>query len=293
MTNQQLAHKFANRIKPSGKGSNMFFNNHTIYSYGYHFPLAKFVKDANDIDVIMLNIRSYSKSTSKHQQCVMSAIPSNIKKIKCIHPEKSFFADYENLLYRLNNANNFINKAKKAIKYKNKLINNAKFQIDNFNDYVNTFKVDLSKFIEGFGKIDLNNFYNEVSNEIETFEGSEYYQNWLLNAEKREADKIAKNLIEQAENIAKFRSFQLNYVYNIPFNLLRLNVEKNQIETSTGVNISVTVFKNYYEKLKNNTLFFGEKIEHYIYLSKNDIYINIGCHKIELTEIENIINQLK
>jgi hypothetical protein len=82
------------------------------------------------------------------------------------------------------------------------------------------------------------------------------------------------------------------YVYNIPFNLLRLNVEKNQIETTTGVKISVPVFKKYYEKMKNNTLVFGEKIEHYVYLSKNDVYINIGCHKIELTEIENIINQI-
>ena len=82
------------------------------------------------------------------------------------------------------------------------------------------------------------------------------------------------------------------YVYNIPFNLLRLNVEKNQIETSSGVKISVSVFKKYYEKMKNNTLVFGEKIDYYVYLSKNDIYINIGCHKIELTEIENIINQL-
>ena len=104
--------------------------------------------------------------------------------------------------------------------------------INNFNDYVNTFKVDVSKYVESFGQIDLNNFYNEVSKDIDIYENSQYYQTWLLNAEKREADKIAKNLIKQAENIAKFRSFELNYVYNIPFNLLRLNVEKNQIETN-------------------------------------------------------------
>lgn len=292
MNNSQLAHNFANKVKPTGKGSNMFYNNDTIYSYGYHFPIAKFVKDANENEVIMVNVRSYSNSTSKHQQHLRSAIPSNIKKISCIRPENSFFANYENLLYRLNNANNFINKAKKAIKNKSQLISNAKYEINNFNDYVNTFKVDISKFVEGFGKIDLNNFYHEVSKDVDQFENSEYYKTWLLNAEKRETEKIAKNLIKQAENIAKFRNFELMYVYNIPFNLLRLNVEKNQIETSTGVKISVSVFKKYYEKMKNNTLVFGEKIDHYVYLSKNDIYINIGCHKIELTEIENIINQL-
>lgn len=292
MNNSTVAHNFANRIKPTGKGSNMFYNNDTIYSYGYHFPLAKFVKDAKDNDVIMLNIDSYSISTAKHQIIVRTAIPSNIPVIRCIHPENSFFANYENLLYRLNNANNFINKAKKAIKIKSQLINNAKHEINSFNDYVNMLKVDVSKFVEGFGKIDLSNFYNEVTNELETFENSEYYQEWLLNAEKREADKIAKNLLKQAENIAKFRNHKTMYVYDIPYNLLRYNNVQNEVETSSGVKISVPVFKKYYEKMKNNTLVFGEKIDHYVYLSKNDIYINIGCHKIEFTEIENIINQL-
>lgn len=292
MNNSELAHNFANKVKSFGKGSNMFYNNDTIYSYGYHFPLAKFVKDANENEIIMLNIRNYSNTTSKHQNHLRNAIPTNIKKISCIDPQNTFSANYNNLLYRLNNANNFINKAKKAIKNKMQLISNAKYEINNFNDYVNTFKVDVSKYVVSFGQIDLNNFYNEVSKDIDIYENSEYYKTWLLNAEKREADKIAKNLIKQTENITKFRNFELMYVYNIPFNLLRLNVEKNQIETSTCVKISVPVFKKYYEKMKNNTLLFGEKIDHYVYLSKNDVYINIGCHKIELIEIENIINQI-
>jgi hypothetical protein len=157
---------------------------------------------------------------------------------------------------------------------------------------VNTFKVDVSKFVEGFGKIDLNNFYNEVSKDVETFEKSEYYQNWLLNAEKRKAEKIATNLLKQAKNIEKFRNFELMYVYELPYNLLRYNKEQNEVQTSSGVKISLPVFMRYYNKLKNNDLNKGEKIEHYTYLGKDDKTVFVGCHTIELTEIENIINQL-
>jgi hypothetical protein len=291
MDNSTLAHNFTNRIKPAGKGSNMFYNNDTIYSYGYHFPIAKFVNNTVGEQIILLNIRSYSNTTSQHQHKVRSAIPNNIKIVRCIDLENNFTANYNNLIYRLNNAQNFIHKAKKAIKYKSQLINNAKHELDNYIDYVYQLNVDLTKYVDGFGKQKLANLYSEVLKDVETFENSETYKNWILLADKREANKIAKNLLKQAENIAKFRNFKIDNVYNIPFNLLRLNVEKNQIETSTGVKISVPVFVNYYEKMKNNTLVFGEKIDHYVYLSKNDIYINIGCHKIEFSEIENIINQ--
>ena len=292
MNNSTVAHNFANRIKLAGKGSNMFYNNDTIYSYGYHFPLAKFVNNTIGEEIILLNIKSYSSSTAKHQQKVRNAIPNNIKIVRCIDPENNFTAHYNNLIYRLNNANNFINKAKKAIKYKSQLINNAKHELDNYIDYVYQLNVDLSKYVDGFGKENLANFYSEVLKYVETFEKSDTYKTWVLNADKREADKIAKNLLKQAENIQKFRQFKTMYVYEIPYNLLRLNVEKNQIETSSGINISVPVFLKYYEKMKNNTLIFGEKIDHYVYLNKTDIYINIGCHKIEFTEIENIINQI-
>jgi len=47
----------------SGKGSRIFIEGDTIYSYGYHFPLAKRIGTRE----YLINPESYSSSTRKHQ----------------------------------------------------------------------------------------------------------------------------------------------------------------------------------------------------------------------------------
>ena len=49
----------------------MFFEYGIIYSYGYHFPIAKHIKK----DVILFTSKGYSVSTSKHQSYTRQAIP--------------------------------------------------------------------------------------------------------------------------------------------------------------------------------------------------------------------------
>lgn len=39
MNNSMVAHLWANEKKESGKGSNLFFEGRSIYSYGYHFEV--------------------------------------------------------------------------------------------------------------------------------------------------------------------------------------------------------------------------------------------------------------
>ena len=41
----EVCHFWANQIQDSGKASNMFYERDIIYSYGYHFPIAKHIKD--------------------------------------------------------------------------------------------------------------------------------------------------------------------------------------------------------------------------------------------------------
>lgn len=53
----------------SGKGSNLFFEDGVIYSYGRHFPMARFVGDT-----IVMHKEKYSQSTSKHQSYLRRAI---------------------------------------------------------------------------------------------------------------------------------------------------------------------------------------------------------------------------
>lgn len=72
--NGQLAHVWAQRNQDQGRnGSDSFyFYGDTIYSYGSHFPIAKFITD----DIVLFNSATYSSTTGRHQSYVRQAIPS-------------------------------------------------------------------------------------------------------------------------------------------------------------------------------------------------------------------------
>jgi hypothetical protein len=74
MTNQQIITKFVNGAT-TGKNSNrsLFIEDDTIYSYGYHFPLAR----RNSDGTFWVNPDKYSVTTSKQQGMVRYAITRN------------------------------------------------------------------------------------------------------------------------------------------------------------------------------------------------------------------------
>lgn len=65
MKNSDLARAFAEGAT-KGKADNMFIDGDTIYSYGYHFPIAKRISKK----VVWLNTSKYSVTTSRHQKLV-------------------------------------------------------------------------------------------------------------------------------------------------------------------------------------------------------------------------------
>lgn len=81
MTHQEVAQAFADKRSTTRtgrqiQGSRMFIDDKTIFSYGYHFPIAKrtdkFLKDGREI--VFFNSRGYSVSTSKHQSITARAL---------------------------------------------------------------------------------------------------------------------------------------------------------------------------------------------------------------------------
>jgi hypothetical protein len=68
MTNKQLADAFA-KGATKGKGSNLFIEGDTIYSYGQHFPVATRLPSG-----FWVTDKKYSQSTSRHVSLVRQAI---------------------------------------------------------------------------------------------------------------------------------------------------------------------------------------------------------------------------
>lgn len=66
MNNKQLAHIWAQQDREKGNASHFFFERETIYSYGHHFPIARFVMDARGQKCVLFTYQGYSNSTAKH-----------------------------------------------------------------------------------------------------------------------------------------------------------------------------------------------------------------------------------
>lgn len=69
MTNEQVAEMYAEG-KVEGTAPHMFIDGDTIYSYGYHFPIATKVRDG----VYLFNIDGYSNTTARHKFHVLNAL---------------------------------------------------------------------------------------------------------------------------------------------------------------------------------------------------------------------------
>lgn len=71
VSNSELARRFA-AGETKGKGSHMFIEGDTIYSYGYHFPVARRTPQG-----MLFNSKGYSSTTARHKRLVGNAIGGN------------------------------------------------------------------------------------------------------------------------------------------------------------------------------------------------------------------------
>lgn len=69
ISHRDLAEQFA-RGATKGNGSRMFITDDTIFSYGYHFPIARRI----GLNRYLFNSNSYSPSTENHKRHVRMAL---------------------------------------------------------------------------------------------------------------------------------------------------------------------------------------------------------------------------
>jgi hypothetical protein len=76
MNNQEVAHRWAQRRGGSAKGSNLFYEDDTLYSYGRHFIVGRHVESPKGVWFVVMNPDTYSSSTARHQSYARRALPS-------------------------------------------------------------------------------------------------------------------------------------------------------------------------------------------------------------------------
>jgi len=98
MTNAQCAHVWAQQEKPEGRSKNghLYFNGRTIYSYGSHYPIARFTdKRLNGQQVVLFNsVGSTMTTESKHKGPVRQALYGLPVRVFCV-PRPTALGDSE------------------------------------------------------------------------------------------------------------------------------------------------------------------------------------------------------
>ena len=280
-----VAHTWANQQQDEARTPNnsFYFYNNTIYSYGSHFPIAKHATNSKGETAILFTTRSYSMTTSKHIALVKQSIPNREIIIYCNNPENSA---NENILYwnrLIDNIYTSLAKAKKPEKYLLEL-SQLKYQLEK---YCNFMEVEIPEAIS---------LKLEITSKAEIVEIVAKEQ--ALKTEQ-EAKKAKEQQKYNKEQIKKFRNFErFNPLIN--FSCLRYNKATQRIETSQRIEIPVKLALVFYKAIKtalntkelNTEILDNLKILDYKVKNLQKEFIEIGCHKIEMKEINKIAKSL-
>jgi hypothetical protein len=280
-----VAHTWAHQQQNEAYTPNrsFYFYGPTIYSYGSHFPIAKHATNSKGENKILFTTRKYSNTTAKHINKVWSSIPNRENLIFCYNPCETV---NDNLTYwnrEIDSIYRALAKAKKPSKYLFELTH-LKAQIL---EYCNFMEVEIPQAISL--KLDI----TSKAEIVEIVEKEKAIKAEIEAKKEKEKEKYNK------EQIKKFRNFE-RYSPLINFSCLRYNEATQRIETSQRIEIPVNLAKVFYRAIKtalntkelNTEILDNLKILDYKVKNLQKEFIEIGCHKIEMKEINKIAKSL-
>ena len=202
-----LSHAWANQTHEIGKASAMFFEGPVIYSYGYHYEIARFIDAPNGQKVCFINSNGYSNSTGKHTNHVSRAIPQNITKFYIPFVKSGGYYQKDNNL----------NIEKLPTIIENMALNCKNFCFDQLKARTNTgyFRQAASLYSKILEICLLFNL--EAPNMPDNYIEAENKFNFLVNTQTlRDNIKAAKELEKSKELLTKWFNHEFNgQLYNI------------------------------------------------------------------------------
>lgn len=276
-SHSDVAHCWANQLKDHGKSGNMFFINGKIYSYGMHFLIAEFITP----DIIFFTTRNYSNSTAKHKSIVrMSCTHKTVFEVPSI-PSCPKYGSHSIDFCHKNNIEYFKNEIKnakydlmhsRALNTINSRLSFLNYKISNYNQYVTYFNLD-EKIIT----------FESIVNEKERFNLAEKRKRYQKIYDLKEQKRIEK----EKENLEKWKN-DINFRYYFNLEKAYLRVNGDFIESTKYSKAPVNECKLLYKVLKSNKPVHGLKLSEFTVTSFSDGILKIGCHTIDIEEIERI-----
>jgi hypothetical protein len=251
----------------------VFFDGDSIYSYGRHYELARFI----DAENILINDSGYSVTTTKHISQVMQAT-RQFTQWYTTNTEPDFVCSQLKQLKRK------LAKARKPALYISEAVNLiARFsewlQFSN-KPYLNT---ELDQLIA---------FFNLDGSQL-----TDKIKDYAIELRKIEADKKDRQRqLYDSFKIAfmRFEPYQeFKYGSHSEFDLVRISQCSTMLETSQNVRVPLSDAVKLYKALKAGLDIVGQRIERYQIRNVSGDCVQIGCHNIKISELENVLGGLK
>jgi hypothetical protein len=282
-SHSQLAHVWANQLQESGRASSMFFEGPVIYSYGYHYEIARFIDAPNGQKFCFVNANGYSNSTAKHTSHVINAIPDGIPTFRVPFVRNS------------QGVNNKI-----SLETLPAVIDKIKENITDLLAKQVKARTDFRYFVDASNLLD---DANEICQAFNIFPlclvdfplWSKAREKSVLIREtqnQREEQKRANQLQKDLENLDKWLNNEYNgTLYNLPV-YFRLISDGKMVQTSRGAVVSKDAAVLLYKRATNGLNIRGEKIEGFSVLENNPDTIKIGCHAINWSIANEFFSRL-
>ncbi len=315
----EVAHFWANQSQSEGRSVNLYFEGKSIYSYGSHFHAAELVKDARGETVALFTNRTYSVTTTRHMSYIRRAadhfpgfiVPTfedHSRNLTCLlngtlTSKSSLFRVKKRHLMHLGwyrdaarAALDYHKHFKKWITLKNLEPENQKYFRElkkydasclfnsamNFETGIPTYPLKPTEIQTLTAKIDRADFLERTQAEREP--------RLAIEREKRQARKDAKQKEAMKESITKWRTNEPGFhsLWNYSGVLLRLNPNRDRVQTSKGAEISVKLALRLWDKLKARQPVEGFDFGPYKADGFDNEVLTVGCHRIPINEIKGI-----
>lgn len=280
-SNKQLVHVFAQENQQYGNGSNLFFEDNILYSYGHHFILAKFVQTEERgiySRAVFVNSNDYSKTTAKHRSLLRGAFPNYLPVFYLPFKSNRSFELEDLKDIRENLINNIKDLLSKQLKAKT---SNFKFlHAQSIFDKVNNLAKLFPSYCEPLESTLFENWNEAMYKSIEA------------NIKRLEAERIKeeKARLKDSEKLELWLKNEFNgALYNVPVHL-RFSKDKTTIQTTKGANVPSKEAFVLLSKLRKGQDCKGERIGSFTVEENTLDYVRIGCHVIEWKVINQFFN---
>lgn len=304
MNNSQLVHDYAHQIHTSGKGSNLFYEGRTLYSYGHHFPICHITRGKTGEEILFWNNASYSNTTAKHQAKASRATRHMVRiDIPAGNLDKIIYASEDSEFLGLTNV--WRNESQRLIK---EMGTTGKAYAKRLNAYheLRSLETNILKFIRDFLCQDFTrppiNFgfftvVREVANDY--FTGPQYTADTATREKRSETAQQASNTRREAQN-RRWRNYNISTPEEISEwiagtrssvrtgenDILRI-LPSGIIQTSQNIEMTREQAKAIYQRLASQQLKAGDQVLDRYTVSKVNGTVNIGCHTFDTEYLLN------